>query len=203
MSKFILGKKIGMSEMFINDKVVPITLIEAGPIFITQIKTREKDGYSAVQTGFLKQKEKRLSKAVLNHLGKLGGFKYLKEFKIKEGEELKKGDEINLSIFKQGDKVKLSGISKGKGFQGVVKRHGFHGGPKSHGQKHTLRAPGSIGATGPQRVMKGIKMAGRMGGERKTLKRAKIVFIDNKENLLAIKGSIPGRKGTLIEISSD
>ncbi len=203
MSKFILGRKLGMSEMFIDDKIVPITLIEAGPVFITQIKTKEKDGYFAVQTGFLKQKEKRLSKAVLNHLGKLGGFKYLREFKVKKEEEFKKGDEINLSIFGEGDKVKLSGISKAKGFQGVVKRHGFHGGPKSHGQKHTLRAPGSIGATGPQRVMKGIKMAGRMGGKRITLKRGKIVFIDKEENLLAIKGSIPGRKGTIIEISSN
>jgi large subunit ribosomal protein L3 len=203
MSKFILGRKLGMSEMFIDDRIVPITLIEAGPVFITQIKTKEKDGYSAVQIGFLKQKEKRLSKAVLNHLGELGGFKYLKEFRIKEKEELKRGDEINLSIFKKGDKVKLSGISKAKGFQGVVKRHGFHGSPKTHGQKHTLRAPGSIGSTGPQRVMKGKKMAGRMGGKRITLKRGKIVFLDKEENILAIKGSIPGRKGTIIEISSN
>lgn len=196
--KFILGKKIGMSQMFENDEVVPVTLVEAGPVFITQIKDEEKDGYKAVQVGFDKKKDKNVSKAVKNHLKDLDTFRHLKEFRTEE--EYKRGDKIDISIFETGQFVKVSGISKGKGFQGVVKRHGFAGGPKTHGQKHSHRAPGSIGATGPQRVMKGKKMAGRMGGDRITLKKSKIISVDPEQNLLVLKGQVPGRKNTLLEI---
>ncbi len=202
MKKFILGKKIGMTTIYIEDKQTPMTLISAGPIVVSQIRNKEKDGYQAIQVAFSEQKPQRLSKAEKNHLGDLGAFQYLREFRIDGDGEFKRGDKMDLSIFEEGDKVVVSGISKAKGFQGVVKRHGFHGGPKSHGQKHSLRAPGSIGSTGPQRVMKGKKMAGRMGGDRITLKNRKIVYIDKEKNLLGIKGAIPGRRDTILEISA-
>jgi len=186
--KFILGKKIGMTQVFKGDSVMPVTLIESGPNFVTQIKTKEKDGYIAVQVRF---------------------GRWLKEFRV-ENSELsaqggpasgwKVGDEIKLDIFIPGDKVNVIAISKGKGFQGVVKRHGFHGGPKSHGQKDRLRAPGSIGASWPQHVIKGMRMAGRMGGEKTTVKNLEIAEIDKENNLMAVKGAVPGRKGTLVMI---
>lgn len=202
MTKFILAKKIGMSQIFKDEKVIPVTILEAGPIVVTQIKTPEKDGYSAIQVGFGYKKPKRLSKALKGHLKDLGSFRWLREFHIPE-EELKKfkvGDKIDVSIFQKGERVKITGITKAKGFQGVVKRHGFHGGPKTHGQKDRLRAPGSIGPTHPQHVVKGRKMAGRMGGERLTLKNCQIVEILPEQNLLAIKGSLPGKKGELLKI---
>jgi len=202
MTKFILAKKIGMTQIFKEDKLIPVTLLEAGPVIVTQLKTKEKDGYQAAQVGFGSKKPKRLSKALKEHFKNLGSFRWLKEFKITDEElnNLKIGDKIDISVFKEGDIVKISGISKAKGFQGVVKRHGFHGGPKTHGQKDRLRAPGSIGATHPQHVPKGRKMAGRMGGERITLKNCQIIEIDKENNILAIKGAIPGKKGDLIEI---
>lgn len=194
--KFILGKKIGMAQLF-DDKgrVVPVTWIEAGPCFVTQLKTKEKDGYDAVQVGFEKKK-KNIKKT---ETGK--EYKYLKETKINQG-EIKIGDNIDVSNFQEGDMVKISGISKAKGYQGVVKRWGFHGSSKTHGTKHTERKGGSIGATDPARVFKGKKMAGRMGGKRVTVKGLKIIKIDKEKNLMAIKGSIPGRRGTVLEISS-
>ena len=175
--KFILGKKIGMTQIFNKGgQVIPVTLIEAGPCQVVQIKTKEKDGYQAVQIGFAG---------------------HLREFKAKD---LKIGQQIDASIFQEGEIVKIAGISKGKGFQGVVKRHGFSGFPASHGTKHGLRAPGSIGSSFPERVWKGKKMAGRMGAERVMVQGLKIVQVDKENNLLAIKGAIPGRKGTLLEI---
>ena len=175
--KFILGKKIGMTQIFNKDgQVIPVTLIEAGPCQVVQVKTKEKDGYQAVQIGFEG---------------------YLREFKAGD---LKIGHQIDASIFQEGEIVKIAGISKGKGFQGVVKRHGFSGFPASHGTKHGLRAPGSIGSSFPERVWKGKKMAGRMGAERIMVQGLKIVQVDKENNLLAIKGAIPGRKGTLLEI---
>ncbi len=193
--KFILGKKIEMGQLFSEDgAVIPVTWIEAGPCFVTQIKNQEKDNYQAVQIGFEKKK-KNIKKT---EKGK--EYKYLKEFKVDEV-PFKEKEEINVSIFKEGDIVKISGISKAKGFQGVVKRWGFHGSSKTHGTKHTLRKPGSIGATDPARVFKGKKMAGRMGGGRITVKNLKIVKIDKDKNLLAVKGAVPGRRGTLLEIS--
>ncbi|MFC1701007.1 50S ribosomal protein L3 [Patescibacteria group bacterium] len=200
MMKFILGKKLGMSQIFDKDnKVIPVTLIEAGPCLVVQIKTDEKDGYKAVQVGFEEIVERKVKKPQKGHFKKVGEkyFRYLKEF---ESDNLKIGDVIDVSIFEDGDKVQIAGFSKGKGFQGVVKRHGFHGGPASHGMKHTLRAPGSIGSAFPERVFKGKKMAGRMGNERITTRGLKIIHVDKENNLLAIKGAVPGRIGGLLEI---
>lgn len=195
--KFLLGKKIKMSQVF-DEKgnQIPITLIEAGPCFVTQIKTKEKDGYSAIQFGFKKiEKPKKIKKTM-----KGKEFKYLREQRIMDNEQLKVGDKIDVSIFQEGDLVKISGISKGKGFAGAVKRWGFAGFPKTHGTKHGLRSIGSIGSRWPQRVLKGKKMPGRMGGERVTVKNLKIVKVDKENNLIAVKGAIPGRRGTLVEI---
>jgi len=196
--KFIFGTKLGMSQVFNKEgQVIPVTLIEAGPCLVTQVKTKEKDGYQAVQIGF--GQKKKLTKPLLGHLKKLGQFRWLREFRV-EKPEFKLGDVISVDIFKEGDKVKVSGLSKGKGFAGVVKRYGFKGGPASHGTKHTLRAPGSIGSSFPERVWKGRKMAGRMGTERVTTKNLEVAKVDKENNLLAIKGAIPGRKGTLVEV---
>ncbi len=201
MTKFILAKKIGMTQIYQNDKIVPITVLESDGIFVTQIKTKEKDGYNAIQVGF--GKKNKISKALKNHLKGLGNLAWLKEFKIDESEinNFKVGDKIDLSIFQEGEKAKIVGTTKSKGFQGVVKRHGFHGGPKTHGQKNRLRAPGSIGPTFPQHVIKGRKMAGRMGGDRMTLKNVKIIKIIPEKNLICLKGAIPGKRGDLVEIS--
>jgi len=199
MTKFILGLKIGMSQMFDGKgEVIPLTLITAGPCKISQIKTKEKDGYEAVQIGFLPKKKK------IKKTEKGKEFKYLREFSnLSDGEaKYKVGDEINASIFQEGDKVKVSGISKGKGFQGGVKRWGFHGRKATHGVKHEERTLGSVGCSYPQRVIKGKKMPGRMGADRVTVKNLKIVKIDKGNNLLVIKGAVPGRKGTLLEISN-
>ncbi|MEK7178298.1 MAG: 50S ribosomal protein L3 [Patescibacteria group bacterium] len=201
--KYILGKKIRMTQSFKGDNVVPLTLIESGPNFIVQVKTKEKDGYNAVQLGFGVRKEKNIKKPQRGHLKGLGNFRWLREFRIDSlVGELKRGDEVKLTDFKSGDKVTVIAISKGKGFQGVVKRHGFHGGPKSHGQKDKHRAPGSIGASWPQHVIKGMRMAGRMGGDKITVKNLEVIEVDKENNLIAIKGAIPGRKGTLVMIKS-
>lgn len=195
--KFILGLKIGMSQIFDEKgKVIPITLVEAGPCYITQAKSEEKDKYKALQIGFVK-KTKKIKKT---EKGK--EFRFLKEFKGGEEEGgLKVGDEINVSVFQEGDKVKVSGVSKGKGFQGVVKRWGFKGRLSStHGTKHELRTGGSTGSSMPERVIKGKKMAGRMGTERVTVSNLIIVKVDKENNLLALKGAVPGRRGTLLEI---
>jgi large subunit ribosomal protein L3 len=186
--KFILGKKLGMSQVFNREgRIVPVTLIEAGPCQVVQVKTREKDGYQAVQIGFEEITDKKVKKPQKNHFKKAGldkNFRHLKEF---PNSHLEIGHKIDVSIFQEGETVKIAGLSKGKGFQGVVKRHGFSGFPASHGTKHGLRAPGSIGSSFPERVWKGRKMAGRMG-------------VDKENNLLAVKGAVPGKKGTLLEI---
>jgi len=196
--KFILGKKIRMTQIFDKEgNQIPVTLVLAGPCFVTQIKTKEKDGYCALQIGFEKLKKPKKSKIKKP-------FRYLREFRV-EDEELKKfkvGQEINVSIFKEGEKVSVSGISKGKGFQGGVKRWGFSGRGASHGVKHEERTLGSVGASTPSRVLKGKKMPGRMGGERITVKNLEIVKVLPEKNLIAIKGALPGRKGTLLEIKT-
>ncbi len=194
---FILGKKLKMSQIWKDDKVVPITSIQAGPVVVTQIKTKDKDGYEALQVGF--ETKKKLNKPMKGHLKDLGSFRHIKEFKI-QGSEFKIGDSLDVSQFQEGDKVKISGISKGKGFQGVVKRHGFHGRNATHGVKHEQRKPGSIGSSWPEHVIKGRKMPGRMGAERVTVKNLKIVKVDKENNLIAVKGAIPGHRGTLVEI---
>lgn len=184
-----------MSQIFDEKgKVVPITLIEAGPCQITQIKTKDKDGYEAVQIGFVKKK-KRIKKT---EKGK--EFKYIREQRAENKEQYKLGEKTDVSIFQEGDIVKISGISKGKGFQGGVKRWGFRGRGASHGVKHEARTIGSVGCSVPERVIKGKKMPGRMGFERVTVRNLKIVKVDPENNLLAVKGAVPGRKGTLLEI---
>jgi len=200
--KFILGTKEKMTQVFDKEGLVyPVTVIQAGPVVVTQIKDEEKDDYSAVQVAFGEKKEKNINKPLKGHFKDLGNFRYSKEFRLgKDAGEYKVGDKIDLSIFEVGDEVTVSSISKGKGFQGVVKRHGFHGGRRSHGQKHSEREPGSIGATGPQRVFKGTKMGGRMGSDRVTIKGLKIAQIDKESNQILVKGAIAGRKGTLVEI---
>jgi len=196
--KFILGKKIGMSQVFSEDrKVTPVTLIEAGPCVVTQVKTEEKDGYQAVQVGF--GERKKINRPLMGHLKDLGKFRYLREIRnVKE--DMKIGDKIDAGVFEEGDKIKVVGISKGKGFQGVMKRHGFHGSPATHGHKHDHRAPGSIGSAFPEHVLKGKKMAGRMGGDRVTVKGLKVVKVDKENNLLAVKGAVPGKRGALVEV---
>lgn len=201
--KFILGKKLGMSEMFLEDgKSVGVTVVEVGPCIVTQVRDAEKDGYHAVQIGF--GTRKNLSKAVKGHLKELGSFAILKEFRPKNNEVLSMdvGDKIDASIFQAGEKVAVSSITKGRGFQGVVKRHKFRGGSRTHGQKHSEREPGSIGSVWPQRVVKGKRMAGRMGGDKVTLRGIKIMKIDTENNILALKGAIPGKRGELLEIKA-
>jgi len=191
---FILGKKLKMSQIFgENGKVIPLTLIEAGPCFVTQIKEKKKDSYEAVQIGFEKKNKVKKSQK-----GK--GFQYLREQRTENREQLKVGDKIDVSIFKEGDKVKISGIAKGKGFQGAVKRWGFSGRGASHGVKHEHRTLGSVGSTEAARVFKGKKMPGRMGGKRITIRNLEIIRIDTENNLIAVKGAVPGRRGTLLEI---
>lgn len=197
--KFILGQKLGMSQIF-DEKgnVAPVTLIEAGPCLVTQIKTKDKDGYESVQIGFKKiEKVKKIKKPQ-----KEKPFKHLREFRGKELEikNYELGKQIDISIFKEGDTAKISGLSKGKGFAGVVKRWNFRGKRATHGTKHEERQRGSVGQRHPQRVMKGIKMAGRLGAERISVKNLKVVKIDKENNLLAVKGATPGTIGTLLEI---
>jgi large subunit ribosomal protein L3 len=201
--KFILGTKQHMTQVFTEDGVAhPATIVSAGPIVVTQLKNNEKDGYQATQVGYGERRKKNINKAQQGHTKDLGDFRYMREFRTNDDTEQKVGDKINVSTFEVGDTVVVSSISKGKGFQGVVKRHGFHGGPRSHGQKHSEREPGSIGATGPQRVFKGVRMGGRMGSDRVTVKNLQILQIDQEENQLVIRGAIPGRRGTLVEIRS-
>lgn len=197
--KFILGQKVGMTRIFDeNRKNIPITVVEAGPVVVTQIKTQDKDGYDAVQIGF--GKRKKLTKSLKGHFKNLGSFRWLREYRIKNLESgIKIGDILDVSVFAEGDKVSFVGTSKGKGFQGVVTRHGFHGMPKTHGTKKKHRSPGSIGSRFPQHTRKGMRMAGRMGHDRVT-KKTKVVKIDREHNIIALKGPIPGARGSLVEI---
>lgn len=201
--KFIVGKKMNMSQTFRdNGDVIPVTVVKAEPVVITQIKTKEADGYNAIQVGFSPTKEARVNKPQRGHAKGLGNFSGFKEFKVADTSTYKLGDKIDVSIFAPGDKITISGISKGKGFQGGVKRHGFHGGRRTHGQKHSEREPGAIGggARAGGRVAKGIRMAGRMGSDRVTIKGVKIEGVIPAENSLLLSGAVPGRRGTVIEI---
>ncbi len=201
--KGILGKKIGMTRIFDESgDTISATLIEAGPCVVVQIKTDEKDGYSAVQLGYAEQKEERLTKPVLGHFKRANvkPHRILKEFRDMEG-EYKEGDEIRSDIFSPGERVNVAGLSKGRGFAGVVKRHGFRGGPKTHGQSNRHRAPGSIGQSSyPKRVFKGLKMAGRMGHKRTTIRNLEVVKVLPDRNLILLKGGVPGARNSIVEI---
>ncbi len=196
----IIGRKIGMTQVFRDDGIVePVTAIEAGPCVVTQIKTVANDGYDAVQLGF--GHTKRLNSPERGHLKKLGPFKYLREFRVSNIESIQLGQRFDVSLFKEGDLVDMTGTSKGKGFAGVVKRHHFAGGPKTHGQSDRHRAPGSIGATTtPGRVFKGMRMAGHMGNERVTVRKLKVVKADPERGLLLVRGAVPGARNGLLLI---
>lgn len=198
--KFILGRKLNMTQIFDKEGVVqPTTLVEASPIVVTQVKTNETDGYNAVQVASGAKKAERINKAMKGHMKDLGAFATLREFRVNEVSH-KVGDKIDLTQFKQGDSIEVSAISKGKGFQGVVKRHGFGGGPRTHGQKHSEREPGSIGGGLRNKVPKKMRMAGRMGSDRVTIKNLRVLHVDTDTNIMYISGAIPGKRGTLVEI---
>ncbi len=207
--KFILAKKLHMTQVFAdNGKVYSATVLQSGPMTVTQVKGKEKDGYEAVQIGFGSKKEKNLSKAEVGHTKNLGTFAHLKEIRLdgkfaKEGglgEAKNVGDKIDVGVFAPGDMVIVSATSKAKGFQGVVKRHNFKGGPRSHGQKHSEREPGSIGGGLRNKVPKGMRMAGRMGGDRVTVENLTVLESDTANNILVVSGAVPGRRGTLVEV---
>ncbi|HEY4502477.1 MAG TPA: 50S ribosomal protein L3 [Candidatus Paceibacterota bacterium] len=203
--KFLIATKQHMTQIFDEDgKVHPATVLKVGPVVVTQVKSVTSDGYNAVQVGFGDRKEKNVNKPQRGHSKKLGSFSGFRE--VRKGHDndgtdsVAVGTKLNVSVFKSGDEVTVAAISKGKGFQGVVKRHRFSGGPRTHGQKHSEREPGSIGATGPQRVFKGTKMAGRMGSDRVTLRGVKVLRVDEDNNEIFVRGSIPGRRGTVVEV---
>src|SRR3989338_9476902 len=188
---------MGLSQVFEEDGLVtPVTVISIEPMKVTQLKSKEKDGYAAVQLG--SGSKKRLSKPLQGHLKELGKLRYLKEVRVQS--DLKVGEMFDVSVFNPGDNVKVTGISKAKGFQGAVKRHGFHGMPASHGHKHVKRHVGSIGQRFPQHTLKGMRMAGRMGGKRVTVRGLKVIKVDKEKSLLAVKGAVPGRRGAWVEI---
>ena len=196
----IIGKKLGMSQIFQeNGKAEAVTVIEAGPCMVTQIKTDDKDGYVAVQIGF--GETTRLNSPQRGHLKELGQYRHLREFRMDNTEEIQVGDKLDVSLFATGDLVDVTGISKSKGFAGVIKRHHFRGGPKTHGQSDRHRAPGSIGATtSPGRVFKGTRMAGHMGNDRVTERHLEVFEADTERNLLLVKGAVPGAKNGLLLI---
>jgi len=213
--KFLMAKKIGMTQIFDQEGIVtPVTVLEAGPCVITQIKTAQKDGYNALQIGF--GEAKKQAKPLLGHLKKAKtSSRYLAEIKIIDnqdfwpeesnkveasGQKFSVGDKLDCTVFKVGDRVKVSAISKGKGFAGTIKRHNFHRGPKTHGS-HNYRKPGSIGSAFPQHVFKGQKMAGQMGNKKVTVRNLQIVKIDSPNNLILVKGAVPGPKNGLVKIS--
>ncbi|MDP3770500.1 MAG: 50S ribosomal protein L3 [Candidatus Sungbacteria bacterium] len=201
--KFLLGEKVNMTQVFDSTgDIVPVTLVRVTPNMALQIRTKEKDGYDAIQIGAGERKAKNIAKPQKGHMKDLGNFRYVREVRLKEPESDERGVQYDVSVFTEGDIVRVSGISKSMGFQGVVKRHDFAGAPATHGVKHAHRQPGSIGGAGRAggRVAKGKRMAGRMGGERISVRNLKIVKIDKENNMLAVKGAIPGRRGTLIEI---
>jgi len=212
--KGLLGRKLGMAQVFDENGVVtPVTIIEAGPCYVTQLKTEDSDGYTAVQIGFSEVKEKRLSKGQQGHLGLLKkgkgrkkgqnipALRYLREFRTKDVAEHTVGQALTVEQFEIGERIDVTGKTKGKGFAGVVKRYGFGGGIKTHGQSDRWRAPGSIGGTsGTARVFKGKRMPGRMGNDRHTAQNLEVMRVDAERNLLAVKGSVPGAKGSLVVI---
>lgn len=206
MLKGLIGKKIGMTQIFDGDgRAVPVTLIEAGPCFVSQVKTLKNDGYNAVQLAFDEVKPKRLSKAELGHLktNNLPPVRTLREFRTNKLDGINAGDEVNASVFEVGEYVDVIGTSKGKGFAGAMKRWGFGGGPKTHGQSDRQRSPGSSGSgTTPGRVFKGKKRPGRMGNERVTSSHIRVALVDSERNLIGVQGSVPGAKGGTVMIKA-
>jgi large subunit ribosomal protein L3 len=205
----IIGKKLGMTQIFNEDgERVAVTVIEAGPCPVTAVRDTERDGYAAVQLAFSETRESRLTKAERGHLKKAGAgpLRRLTEFRLDAGqgdEQPKIGDTVTVGSFEVGQRVKVRGRSKGKGFQGTIRRHNFHRGPASHGS-HNVRAPGSIGASAtPARVMKGIRMPGQMGNKRRTQRGLEVVDVDAGRNLLIVRGAVPGPAGALVEIRSE
>lgn len=200
--KFIIAKKLEMSQRFKeNGTVVPVTLLQAGPCVVTQVKTKEKDGYDAVQVGFSEDEKPRLPQK--GHAAKGAGkaFSTYREIRVDGTSDLKVGDVLDAAQFATGEFVHAMGVSKGKGFQGVVKRHGFGGGPATHGHKDNLRMPGSIGSGGMQRVFKGLRMGGRMGGDQVTVKNLEVIEVDAAKGILAVKGAVPGAFGAILELT--
>jgi len=204
MCKGLMGKKLGMSGLFLPDgRYVPVTVIEAGPCVVTQIKTEETDGYNALQLGFGGKKESRVNKPLKGHFSKStsGAFDYVREFAVTNPSEYSLGQQITLELFKIGEHVDVIGTSKGRGFSGVMKRHGFHGGRKTHGS-HSHRIPGSIGCSAwPAKVIKGKKMPGRYGNDRNTIRNLEVVDIRPQDNIILIKGAVPGAKSGLVTIN--
>ncbi|MFZ4813618.1 MAG: 50S ribosomal protein L3 [Phototrophicaceae bacterium] len=203
--KGIIGKKVGMTQVFDEKgQVTPVTVIEAGPCFVTQVRTAEKDGYTAIQLGYEATKPQRLTKGQLGHLQKSGlpALRYLREFRLKDGEvDVSVGDEIRANVFEKGEIVDVIGISKGRGFAGTIKRHNFNRQPKTHGQSDRERAPGSVGMRAtPGKTLKGQRMSGHMGDDRITVQNLRVEVIDAEKNLLAVRGSIPGHKGGIVLI---
>lgn len=204
--KGILGKKVGMTQVFSDEgEAIPVTVIEAGPCYVTQIRTEGNDGYSSIQLGFEEVKPKRLTKAELGHLQKadLPALRYVREFRMDDDEldDYELGQRLDVTVFEPGQLVDVTGKSKGRGFAGAVKRHGFKRQPKTHGQSDRERAPGAAGAgTDPGRVFKGKRMPGRMGNDRVTIQNLEVVIVDPERNLLAVKGSVPGARNGLLTI---
>ncbi|SRR6266536_4923839 len=199
----LLGRKVGMTQVFDEGgRSVPVTVIAAGPCWVVQVKTEHSDGYNAIQIGF--EESRKLSSPERGHLAKAGTpmLRHLREWRVADASGFEIGQRLDVSIFEPGELVNVIGTSKGKGFQGVVKRHGFAGGPRTHGQSDRTRAPGSIGSgTTPGRVLKGMRMAGRMGGDRVTVKNLQVVRADTERNLLLVKGAVPGPREALVMIS--
>jgi len=204
--KVILGKKVGMTQVFDeHGDAIPVTVIEAGPCYVTQIKTLDTDGYEAVQLGFEETKPQRVSGGEKGHLerSKLPVLRHLREFRLRTDQldDINEGMRVLVDVFEPGDYVDVVGTSKGRGFAGVMKRHGFGGGPITHGQSDRQRAPGSVGASAyPGRVWKGKRMPGRMGGQRVSAQNLRVVLVDPERNLLAVSGSVPGSKGGLVMV---
>ncbi|MDE2820093.1 MAG: 50S ribosomal protein L3 [Chloroflexota bacterium] len=206
MMKGMIGKKVGMTQVFDRQgTVVPVTVIQAGPCYVTQVRNTERDGYVSVQLGYGETKPRKLTKGQLGHLQKadLPALRHLREFRLSDGAPIavEEGQEIKVDVFEQGELVDVIGTSKGRGHAGTIKRHGFSRGPKTHGQSDRMRSPGSIGMCAtPARVLKGKKMAGRMGNDRVTVQNLPLVVVDAENNLIAVKGSVPGAKGSIVMI---
>ncbi len=204
--KFILGKKVNMTQLWQGETVVPVTKIMAGPCTVLQLKNKERDGYQAVQVGYGDRRPSLITKVLRGHFKDFGNFRFVREFRIPETEkasEVNPGDKIFVRTFAIGDKLTITGTSKGKGFQGVVKRHGFHGQDATHGNKDQLRMSGSIGAGGIQHVLKGMRMGGRMGGDRVTLHDVEVIAVDETDNSLLVKGAVPGARNGLVLLSAE